>query len=269
MKVFVINLERSVKRRKAISKQLERFSFEYEIVNAVDGSSFSEDDIKSLCHPILIEHSVNRGQVACSLSHIEIYKKIVSEGHCTAVVLEDDVVLSDSFSEIINDLESKIREDEVILLHAQASYPLKVALKNETELTIGYKLHYLIPHFGCIGSAAAYMVTKKVAERLVGGLVPLFTHADGWGPFMKKGLIEFVRCVFPYPVSPAFFGSDIPYLALDTFQGKLKIIADKTPGINKLMLLRRKKEWKKSQKNIYFVNENPVPASILFKHKPV
>lgn len=266
MKIFVINLERSVKRRIAISKQLNNMSLKFEIFNAVDGDSLSDQIVRELCATSLIEDSINKGQVACALSHIQVYKKMISDGIDVAVVLEDDVVLSASFPQVISEIGKIIKKDEVILLHTQTWDPLKGSLKEESKLAAGHKLNYLIPSSkGGFGSSAAYVIPSTVAKKMAEGLLPLFTHADGWVHFMSKGLFQYVRCVFPYPVHPAFFPSDIPYISLGSFRGKLKAFANYIPGINKVMELKRRRDWKESQKEIYFVDEPPVPASVLFK----
>ncbi|WP_277972736.1 glycosyltransferase family 25 protein [Pantoea agglomerans] len=51
MKVFVINLARSTKRRASMEQQLFLLNLDYEIVEAVDGSQLSYSDILTSSRP--------------------------------------------------------------------------------------------------------------------------------------------------------------------------------------------------------------------------
>ena len=91
MKIYVINLKRRVDRLDMMKIQLRNFNFE--VVEAVDGETvdFNEYEAKPYVDWVdpIIGRNLTRGEMATTLSHIEVWKKIASD-NVPGVVLEDD-----------------------------------------------------------------------------------------------------------------------------------------------------------------------------------
>lgn len=76
-KIFVITLENSF-RHKHLK---EKFDFDYEIFFGVDGRNTPKH--KTWSH----------GQLGCTISHLNLYKKIVDENIKNCLILEDDAII--------------------------------------------------------------------------------------------------------------------------------------------------------------------------------
>ncbi|QZX98138.1 glycosyltransferase family 25 protein (plasmid) [Pantoea alfalfae] len=103
MKIFVINLSRSPERRASMEQQLSLLNLDYEIVEAVDGSQLSYTEIMKETMPL--NYALSCGEVGCALSHINICKRIASEGIPMALILEDDALIDYRTVEVMSQIE--------------------------------------------------------------------------------------------------------------------------------------------------------------------
>ena len=109
-KIFFINLDKSVGRRAAMEKQLARAGLPFERFSAVDGNAQAADFFDK--HYSASENAkmyfapLTKSEIACYVSHLKVCEKILAENLDYAVVLEDDVILSDSFRFVPQILES-------------------------------------------------------------------------------------------------------------------------------------------------------------------
>jgi glycosyl transferase family 25 len=92
--VFVISLDRAVERREYISRLTAELGFTANIVRAVDGAKLTDEqrsryDRERARRIYGCEMSDN--EIACYLSHLSVYSKMIEHGLETALVLEDDI----------------------------------------------------------------------------------------------------------------------------------------------------------------------------------
>ena len=88
MKVFIINLEKDKNRLDNIHKQLQTFSFiDYEKIDAINGNELINT------HGNILKKS----QIGCFLSHIKAVYQIIKQNLNYALILEDDITLSEWF----------------------------------------------------------------------------------------------------------------------------------------------------------------------------
>lgn len=84
--IFVISLARSAERRAAIERHLRALGLTFECVDAIDGQTLSPEAVAKVTGA----EKIPVGQVACALSHLSVYQRIVSREIPVACVLEDD-----------------------------------------------------------------------------------------------------------------------------------------------------------------------------------
>jgi len=78
-KIYCINLERRPDRRIKAENHFKSLGIEVDFFNAIDGNSLSN-----------IPRGLNKGEIGCILSHIEIYKDSINKGIGNYLILEDD-----------------------------------------------------------------------------------------------------------------------------------------------------------------------------------
>lgn len=158
VKVFVINLARCPERREIMTRRLQSLGLEAEFVPAVDGEQLCKDEL----HPAP-EPTLSPGEVGCYLSHVRCWQAVVDGQLAHAVVLEDDVLLSTDFAEVLAELAVRQLPFDAIRLSALMPVRgLRVA-----SLPGGY--NFILPNknpSGCQG----YFVSLTGAKRLLARL---------------------------------------------------------------------------------------------------
>lgn len=197
--IFVISLNNS-SRRAIISKRLRGLGLNFEFFDAVYGKELSEQELSAVDYQFYQTYNpkpLTLGEVGCAMSHIRIYEHMVKENISSAIILEDDAIVSQFFKDIITDAIDKINQSyELIFLdHGKVkSYPFK------KKLIEGYRLaHYRKPSKNskrCIIYATAYLLTLPGAKKLLDYAYPIRMPAD-----YLTGLIQKTR-INAYGIEP-------------------------------------------------------------------
>ena len=194
MRVFVINLERITTRRKYIEQHVADLKVtNVEFINAVDGQAMSGEESNALHDKDWADKCVRRplarAEIACTLSHLECYKRILNENLKGAIILEDDAKLSNNIHEIINGLEHSNLSDNSVLLF---NWVQLISRKPALSLSERYLVH---DTFGTVSHSHAYYLTANAAENLLQFHQPVKTHIDAWRHYVDQGLISLFAIV--------------------------------------------------------------------------
>ena len=115
MRVFVINLARSVERHQTMQSQFERLSLPFEFISAVDGRELSNSEIAAVYSKWRTRFcngkGLSRGEIGCALSHIKFWQLVLAETS-PGFVFEDDVQLGP-------DVKCALNEAEAFLVHTK------------------------------------------------------------------------------------------------------------------------------------------------------
>jgi glycosyl transferase family 25 len=191
-----------VTRRQHIETELDRCDLDYEIVKAIDGSTFTPHEMEKLADIDAVRKSpdwLSPNMVACALSHKKVYRKIADDGSECAFVLEDDVTLREDIRSILQAVEEHLDRSEVALLHYMSFAPLELSTRNAAQLLDGGRLLYPMFLRGVVG-ASAYVITRSAAEGMADTSALISTASDDWLGFYESGYLDRIRCVHPMPV---------------------------------------------------------------------
>lgn len=263
MKVYVINMERSVGRRAVIETQLKKLDLNYEIVNAVDGRQMSDEELERVT---LRKDDFMKSQAGCMLSHLKVYKRILEEQDEYALVLEDDVIATEkSMKKVLQEIEHYLSGTHITLLtyYWCIEGSLKLNKENPKQKIKGqHHHHYFIynPHqiYG-VGRAAAYILSKQTAKNILDYQTPkLICQADSWSVYSRNNVIGGVSCIYPmlFTENPQF-GSEIGYTRnkLEAWGKRIfeKLVNMNTPILSNL-IKRKRVNYARNWKNIVLEN---------------
>lgn len=194
--VYIINLDRSKDRFKAVSLSAEKARLSYRRVSAVDGN----DVDMSTCSEIDEKRFRRRhgkyllaGEAGCYLSHLKALSEVANADEPFAIIVEDDVAFDAEFVKIINML-THIKGWDIIKFANHRHRVFHCDMKITSDVSIGRFLH------GPLGSSAAYMVTREGAKKLFTKLQPMSLPYDvalerGWSGFRSfstnRNIIKF------------------------------------------------------------------------------
>lgn len=188
MKAFLINLDRDVDRLAAADAQLKRLGIAYERVPAVSGKDLSRDEIRRNVARTRARWAngsmYTLGQIGCTLSHSSVYRRMVEDNVPVALVMEDDVTLSDDAPRVIAFVEAAIdcqKPQWVLLSDHSRGHAAEVQASDET------------PHLERIGydyCTEAYVITLAAAKEILRVNSPMVVMCDSYPRWTKRGHIE-------------------------------------------------------------------------------
>jgi len=184
VKVYVVNLRRSIARRNYIEQKLQHYNIPFEIFEAVDGNELCETEL----YKIYAEGSyfknrygrvMNIGEIGCALSHIGLYKKILEEKISHAIILEDDIDFDERLSHIVQNYHSveKLLNHFDLVLIGYADADLNYRKPGVCSVWKRIKLDHFItagvPVSRCWGTIG-YLISLNGARKLLSrGSIPL------------------------------------------------------------------------------------------------
>jgi glycosyl transferase family 25 len=160
MLVFVINLDRDRERLTHMIAEAARVGLSFERFAAVDGKSLGadlHDQFFSADGPH--EPALTAGEIGCYASHLRIHQALAEVGEC-ALVLEDDVRLSDDIVDAIEAARDRLADWDIIRLSNETkSVVLPVAsLPGGRELV----RYWTVPN-----GAGAYLISRTGAIKFL------------------------------------------------------------------------------------------------------
>ncbi|WP_244598729.1 glycosyltransferase family 25 protein [Rhizobium tubonense] len=177
-----MNLDRCTDRWQRLRSQAVQFGLNVIRIGAVDGRMIAEHERADFHHRQFVYHNGRRplaGEYGCYRSHIIALTQFVASGDAMAIIMEDDIDLSDRLiPRAIAAMEAIPGAGLVKLVNHRMVGFRRVTQSAEKDV-VGRCLH------GPQGSAACYIVTRSAAERLLHSLRPMFLPYDvalerGW-----------------------------------------------------------------------------------------
>jgi glycosyl transferase family 25 len=173
--VFVISLTDNNDRREHMARLLSDHHIAFEFFDAFDGRGQSTESITSLysdTHALqTLGYKLIGSQVATVISHLNIYKHILSTGYSCALILEDDIRITRPITPIFDTIEAlPANWDVVSLCYYRNSNTLRhyvISLRKRRLLSDRYHLAFFTQ---CMHSTAAYLISAKGAAKLVSTL---------------------------------------------------------------------------------------------------
>jgi glycosyl transferase family 25 len=179
--VYVINLDRSPERLQAVKDSAAQFGIAVRRVPAVDGKALPKSfasDFDEVSFRLLHGKTPMPAEIGCYFSHLRALEEIVSGDAPYAVIVEDDIEFTADFMPFIEALARISGWDAVKLVNHRT--PLFRPFRQvHSRYSIGRCAH------GPLGSAAAYVVSRQGAGKLLVALRPMRLPYDvalerGW-----------------------------------------------------------------------------------------
>lgn len=138
MKKYLISLEKDQLRRDHFFAQENTLDFEiFTAINTMD----SQQDLHTLFNQDKFQQqygrAVTKGEIGCTLSHLAVYQKIVSDKNIAndeyILICEDDVLFTDNFQYHLAHLLNEEKRADILLVGQS-----KIKEFNDIELEINY-----------------------------------------------------------------------------------------------------------------------------------
>ncbi len=177
--IFVVNRLKDKDRFEYTKKMLDVFGVEYQFIEAVEGEDIPEDELSKIYSEEkaikYIGRGMSKGEIGCCMSHIKIYRIICQQQIPHAVILEDDMSISEDILPFLENLTALSTNWNVINLSKQIISPkIKWNIKTWTihkNYTVG------LP-YGAVSSTGCYVITKEFAQYCIDNIFPIYAPMD-------------------------------------------------------------------------------------------
>ena len=188
MKTYLINLDRNPERLEFMRGQLDRLGISFERFPAVWGKGLSEAERRAGFSRtrsfIAAGKRLSDAEIGVAMSHVGFYRRMVDADEPYALVLEDDVVLSDGFCGALSRVEAFISpgRPQLVLL---SGYGVDGAESLPEEIRP-------VKSAWC---ADAYVLTLSAAKLILKANSPVITVADSFKRWRRRFGLEIFRAL--------------------------------------------------------------------------
>ena len=174
--IYYINLDRAPERAAFMDTQLSNLGLANSI-QRVSAKDALTANIKSNCDKSFKTRrwELLPSEIACFESHRHVWERIVKNQQPYAVILEDDIILSKSFSKTVDCILDTISEFDVIKLDGC----------DHQQVLFGAAIHLgefaVRPNLSRIGSSAGYLLSLSGAKKL---MVQSYKYSDSVDDFI-------------------------------------------------------------------------------------
>ena len=195
IKIFIISLVQDTDRQEFMKSQFSQYNVPFEFFNAVDGRILNDTEKEKLYddkkYKIINKTTAPMlpGLLGCSLSHKEIYKKMIESNIERALIIEDDARLKPDFFNLLNYFNELPINNYAIKLEKCVSWVSDNNKKN-ARFTPWHRIKLTDDYF--IGQPLTdpsltwgYYIDIKAAESLCNIMPKIFLAPDAWWYFRK------------------------------------------------------------------------------------
>ncbi|WP_377295854.1 glycosyltransferase family 25 protein [Rhizobium sp. SGZ-381] len=173
--VLLINIERAAARRRLIESQAQELGIRLVAVAGVDGAAVPQEAWQDVDLDLFRRRNgrpMMPGEYGCYRSHLNALAHLVESGQEAAIIIEDDVALSQDLMQRAAAIRDVVPGDAVVKL---VNHRI-VAFRETAVSALGDPVGRCL--FGPQGSAACYLVTRGAAQRLLARLLPMSLPFD-------------------------------------------------------------------------------------------
>jgi glycosyl transferase family 25 len=205
--LWVVNLDRARDRRTFVEESFGALGLSPRIVPAVDGREL-DAGIRSQYSELNAMYTYGRplvdGHIACSLSHLSVYRTMLEEGLDEVAVFEDDVRPSPALVEVLAERDRFPDDADIVTLHTLFEWATPVPIDDRVLAEQFRVCRYQRSPMG----TQAYLVRASAARRLLSIGYPVRLPADEL-LFRPRPAGLRVYGIEPTPVEHVEFPSEI------------------------------------------------------------
>ena len=220
--IFIINLERSTRRKQQMQQQMAKLNLDYEFYTAIDGNRDYQQliinvDAKQFRRNMGLE--VLPGEIGCYCSHLAVWHKFLISGkHDHLLVLEDDVKFGEDFEQALKLALQAPQHWDILKLNAiRAKQPIKQG--NLDKFSINACL-------GPLTGFGAYLINRKTIELMLPEVYPMQYPIDHFIDKLSRWQIQHFA-LLPFP---SYIDDD----GVSSINGENRVLVKKPPKYKRL-----------------------------------
>lgn len=171
-KTFIVNLQADKKRKIHMEKICTKLNLNFEFIKAVNGKNLKNIDYYISFSRNKVTQGLKRelvpGEIGCILSHQNIYKKVINNKLEYALILEDDVDISDDIHIAFDNVKNLPIDWDIFFIgyHGKLNEDLQIEGKHIYQINSKYSVSKLSQKpYGTYGYIVSYKGAKKLLSK--------------------------------------------------------------------------------------------------------
>jgi glycosyl transferase, family 25 len=195
MKIFVNTLERFAARRAQMSRQLDSLGLAFEYFEGPDGKNLTKEEMDVDYDESRVRKNLDRvmslSEIACTMAHRDIYRKMLKQNIEKACILEDDVLLDPDFPRVLAFLEEIKFRNTVVKLdnYREKNTPCSIWTRRPVNERLMYKKPVTAQWM-----TWGYVIDQVAAESILRAWPKIEFVCDDWARMAKA---IHMRCIQP------------------------------------------------------------------------
>jgi glycosyl transferase family 25 len=195
MKIFVNTLERFTERKIQMKRALDSLGLAFEFFEGPDSKKLTQEQLDADYDEAKVRKLLNRAmspsEIACTMAHRDIYRKMLGEDIEKACILEDDILIDGDFPQILAFLDSIPLKNTVVKLdnYREKNTPCSIWVRKRVNDRVMYRKPVTAQWM-----TWGYVIDRKAAERILTAWPKLEFLCDDWKRMDKAVNI---RCLQP------------------------------------------------------------------------
>ena len=175
MHIVVINLDRQTERWACIAPQFAPLGLAVSRLPAIDGNRLSAGAVGRLYSSGLNQAQYHKplrpGEIGCYASHIAAWQRLLASAEQRLAVFEDDVDVDSSLPQVLDAIDRTTVPYDLVKLVGRPRE--KVTGREPLHGTLDLVTYRRVP-----GLTSGYVISRRGAEKLLGGRVPFGRPVD-------------------------------------------------------------------------------------------
>ena len=187
IKTYIINLPKDTDRRISVVKELSKIPcLDLVFVDAVDGKELGKEKLGKLFDfkksKNYQSNDLALGEVGCTLSHYECYKRLLASDQEFALIVEDDVGFKGNgpFNDFWEKAVEHVKSEEPVILQLFSYFDY---MGKGVSCISGHKIYKTYKS----ALTTIYLINRQAARIMTSDSLPYWI-ADDWSLFRRKGI---------------------------------------------------------------------------------
>lgn len=163
MRAYYINVAKRTERRAAMEARFLTLGIDAQRIEAITLADVTDEQRRRFCNP-QAHRWKSDGELCCSLSHQKASRTFLQTDEEFALILEDDAVLSPALPRFLHWFDNNPLAIDMLRIETDNAR-MRLSARPDLE-PAGYGVHRL---FSAAGGAAAYIVSRRAARRIIAG----------------------------------------------------------------------------------------------------
>lgn len=171
-KIYYINLDKSIRRKEFMEKQLFDLGVCFTRISAVDGSNLEEKELSAINRQNILSHftKAKSGEIGLFLSYKKAWSIIEDQKEDYAILLEDDVLLDPVLFNDLPNIFKYLNKNSILDISGRSGFLVKESVVVLKDLCLR---RFSTPSLGTTGRIYTKLAAKNINQSMPYYLAPV------------------------------------------------------------------------------------------------